>query len=637
MPDHCSVPGCKSGYETKEKAGRAKVSFHKFPEKVSLRMAWLKAIHRDLKTWTPTTYSRVCSVHFREDDYTASRDTNIHRKQKRQNTRRSLKKEAVPSVFPNLPGYLSTPPPTARETSASSSQRWEKQQRAMESEVQAFFQADSLSSLDDLRGKVDKVVLPAGIDKVFREKDALFFSLSVEGPLKIHYSLSVNQDLSCSATLNSVPVPEKSYTHLLTGKKATVSGIGNVMAFLKGQWEQKTVQKSLLEEFIHQTTEKLLELAQAVDDPAIFKKVAFLAEQLTLSTKIPATRRYSQDLLACSAMWENQSPSLYRHMTSEGILSLPSKRWIHQLTKALSLGTGLQPSSLSYLKARSKSLTEEQKLVILLIDEIYCAQKLEYASGKIHGLDKGELSKTLLSFMIKSVRGNYSDMVALCPTKNLDAEKLQSETAKVLDALESLGFDVLLISTDNASPNRKYFFKLSGSRGSLQTSVANPVNPEKELFLIFDSVHDFKNLYNNFQTRKVFCCPTFDSRQGLLHPSFHHVEELYKLEWGKPAKIAYKLSDKVLHPSALEKTNVQLADSFFHDSTIEALRFYSTSHPEWRQTADFLEIVRKWWNRVNVKSRFLGQKKKDESRMPITSVDDENLLLLSRFSSWLEE
>ena len=42
----------------------------------------------------------------------------------------------------------------------------------------------------------------------------------------------------------------------------------------------------------------------------------------------------------------------------------------------------------------------------------------------------------------------------------------------------------------------------------------------------------------------------------------------------------------------LEKSNVKLADSLFHTSTINALIYYSShGYPEFNYTADFLTIV----------------------------------------------
>ena len=63
---------------------------------------------------------------------------------------------------------------------------------------------------------------------------------------------------------------------------------------------------------------------------------------------------------------------------------------------------------------------------------------------------------------------------------------------------------------------------------------------------------------------------------------------------GKPLKLAHSLSEKVLHPSAIKKTNVNLADAILQYSTINALVFYTDNgYPEFYDTAHFLKSVRK--------------------------------------------
>lgn len=62
MPYYCTVPRCTS------MAGKAKnVSFHQFPRDEELAKLWNKILKRG-KPYTK--YSKVCSLHFRPEDYT---------------------------------------------------------------------------------------------------------------------------------------------------------------------------------------------------------------------------------------------------------------------------------------------------------------------------------------------------------------------------------------------------------------------------------------------------------------------------------------------------------------------------------------------------------------------------------------
>ena len=62
--------------------------------------------------------------------------------------------------------------------------------------------------------------------------------------------------------------------------------------------------------------------------------------------------------------------------------------------------------------------------------------------------------------------------------------------------------------------------------------------------MLFDSVHVFKCIYNNLINKKEFKCPNFNGLE--VGAMLSHIEELYKLELGKPAKYAHKLSEKLI-------------------------------------------------------------------------------------------
>ncbi|XP_049883959.1 homeobox protein 4-like [Pectinophora gossypiella] len=98
MPYYCTVPRCTS------MAGKAKnVSFHQFPRDEELARLWNKILKRG-KPYTK--YSKVCSLHFRPEDYTI---TSVG---KNKGQWRTLRKDAIPSQ--NLPSEL--PAPTTHRT-----------------------------------------------------------------------------------------------------------------------------------------------------------------------------------------------------------------------------------------------------------------------------------------------------------------------------------------------------------------------------------------------------------------------------------------------------------------------------------------------------------------------------------------
>jgi len=196
-----------------------------------------------------------------------------------------------------------------------------------------------------------------------------------------------------------------------------------------------------------------------------------------------------------------------------------------------------------YLKLRISKLSELQRNVLLIIDEIYVAKRVEYSAGEIHGLTAdGAVASTLLCFMVKSAAGKYKDLVAMCPVAGgLTAAKLNDCYKDVMETVRKVGLTVVAISVDNAAANRKFFTDFL-CRGSLSTSIIDTVT-QQPIYLLFDPVHVLKKVYNNFQSRKVFECPEFG--ENLLTgccADFNHIVDLYHIESSAALKKAHKLS-----------------------------------------------------------------------------------------------
>ena len=102
--------------------------------------------------------------------------------------------------------------------------------------------------------------------------------------------------------------------------------------------------------------------------------------------------------------------------------------------------------------------------------------------------------------------------------------------------------------------------------------------------------------------------------------------------------MAHKITDKVINPVSIEKTNVHLADACFHNSTINALRYYAKNgYPHFTETADVLQIMRNWWDIMNVKSLFTGQQSINCKRCPLYKDScAASLAYLGSMVSWIK-
>lgn len=94
----------------------------------------------------------------------------------------------------------------------------------------------------------------------------------------------------------------------------------------------------------------------------------------------------------------------------------------------------------------------------MIIDEIYIARRVEYSSGEVLSLTAdGNVASTLLCFMVKSVAGKYKDIVAIYPMDRLTAMKQKQCYDDVMTLLHQTDLNVVAISVDNASTNRKFY------------------------------------------------------------------------------------------------------------------------------------------------------------------------------------
>ena len=95
-------------------------------------------------------------------------------------------------------------------------------------------------------------------------------------------------------------------------------------------------------------------------------------------------------------LWQMTSTLLYKRLST--LFILPSISRLRQLSRGSSVDTGIV--DVSYLRRRASYLNELQKIVTLLIDEVYTAQRIQYNNGKFIGLtNDGVPAKTVLPLM----------------------------------------------------------------------------------------------------------------------------------------------------------------------------------------------------------------------------------------------
>ena len=172
------------------------------------------------------------------------------------------------------------------------------------------------------------------------------FSFNNMGQPIIDYSLIIYNDLSCHVWHKNVNITKKCLEVFKGSKVGYSNDIFAVLSFVRSICSKSAIDVNIMK-FCVELLEKL-----DLNDTSQRQKVSFISEQLKLCLVPSHARRYSPSLSACSVLWENTSPSLYKQILSEDVITLPNIRHIHRLASAISIDTGLTDSRVKYLNAR---------------------------------------------------------------------------------------------------------------------------------------------------------------------------------------------------------------------------------------------------------------------------------------------
>ena len=618
----CCVLSCKSGYKSSNP--HKKVSFFGFP-KGELLTSWLEAINR--KNFTPTRFSRVCSLHFTEGDVIKARkDSNIRRL--RGTLKRTLLKEnAIPSLFPNNPLYKAkTPTGTSIQRCQPLTSQIVFENIEMTSVLESCEDEDHITSFMCLKEKILNFDLPFGFFLFGDSSTNLtLLKLASDMPPKISKSVVIYQDLSFLAYDENVPLSSNVFQNSMQYSKL-IRKFSDFLILLScvsdSNYQDFSIQKAIQLLYTYAENQNL-----TCD---VNQKLSFLCEQLHFLCQSPGPhQKFSSSLLTHAVIWKAHSTSCYKSILLENVLTLPSLRTLRRVAQKFS---HLEKDTLKYLKLRIENLNSFERTVILLFDEIYVHQAIEYENGKFVGLSSNDNmpATTVLCFMIKSLASKYSDVIASIPIHKLSVESLKTNCMTVLKTVMDAGFRVVAFCSDNHIINRSFFNDLSN--GNINSPFPNPFDQDQNIFLLIDPVHTIKNLYNCFQKRNVF---QFPHSSSFATANFHNIKTLYHLESSMAVRMAHKLTKTVLAPTNIQRTSAKMAFSLFCDSTVAAVKYYSdNNYPEWKDTHSFLSYISNLIKMINIRSKTVGKALKDDLKLPFSSTSDERLEKLLEYADF---
>jgi hypothetical protein len=638
MPRLCCVPLCKSNYKSTLKQEDLQTTFS-FPNENQLRKKWLRAINRE--NFVVTKNSVVCCKHFDESEIQRFESFKDKEGVLRQCPlkRPKLNEGAVPHIFKNQPKYLTTSLPATR---TNPDERRHNILKRESDATEAFLKSDIFANFEELvNGFNVKVSLKNWSYKVISDYVYLFL-LNINSPniedvgesVKVVSTIVINKSCIVTVYVKNTELTSNDLQWVLpaTCKLTRWSQLENLLV----RYSFCSDICINAEYYINKAHTNLELAIRNIDsnESDIRTTLELLVDQLSLIGKVKKNYNMSTMLFSLVIFCQSSTSSSYERLRDFFIL--PTKRHLQQISADLNVTQDNDVNKNSnYLLHQASMLKEREKVVCLLVDEIYIKKGFNYKSKNITGFaenDTSKFAKTIQTLMISSAFGNFKEVVRLVPVNKMTGSELHKVVTETIKMIENHNFKVLCVITDNNRVNQKMFSLLANDT----FYINNPSKLNEKIFLTYDFVHIFKNIYYNWMNLKnfhhTFIFPSFDNFEIKCKASFEDLRQFYQQELTHATKRAFKLNDKTLYPNNLERQSVSLAENIFHESTIAALNASET----YKSTSHFLRIIRDWWNVVNVKNTFKGKVKRQSFCSPIYSKDDEKLIFLNKFLLWLD-
>lgn len=204
------------------------------------------------------------------------------------------------------------------------------------------------------------------------------------------------------------------------------------------------------------------------------------------------------------------SSSAYHSLRTSGFIKLPSERTLRDYTRYFKSKTGFQPEVDRMLveEASLRGSTDWKKYVVILFNEMKVRESLVYDkhTAQVIGFSQlGDLNDQLdelercdaehpsiathiLGIMVRGVFSSLRFPYAHFPTTGIIGVNLFSVMWEAIERLERLGFKVVALTGDGASPNRKFFSLHGDSSNEICYKTPNPFTEEDRYIYFFSDV-----------------------------------------------------------------------------------------------------------------------------------------------------
>ena len=223
-----------------------------------------------------------------------------------------------------------------------------------------------------------------------------------------------------------------------------------------------------------------------------------------------------------------KSPGTYQHIRSTPFMQLPCVKTLNSYINFTDPGCGFNPDIFARLveELGLLNIKENERYINLCFDEMKIKSGLVYsnATGQIVGFtDLGEINNEvdyfqrcmkeeekdrelathIVVFMARGICSRLHYSIGHFATAGFDSQQLFPCAWEAVKLLEAIGLRVVSLTSDGATPNRKFYrlHKLDDGANAdpVLYWVTNPFSPDRKIYFISDPPHLIKTTRNNLE------------------------------------------------------------------------------------------------------------------------------------------
>lgn len=286
--------------------------------------------------------------------------------------------------------------------------------------------------------------------------------------------------------------------------------------------------------------------------------------QNTRQKKKTYSEAYKQLVISISF----KSTSCYTLLSNR--LNFPPKRTVSRWLSHIRFQERFDPNLFNLLRARTSKMTEQDRIVTLLADEVSLKELCDYdiQEDKVFGVKRSADGKlfypsSAMVLMVTGVRAKWRQAIAFFFTKNaMPAAQLSEVVFECVTKLQESGLTVVNFTSDQGS-------NFSSLLKSLGVSEKRPffTHNDNKIFVTPDPPHLLKSIRNALMGHSIV---TSDGTA-----SWQHLQKFFEIERAQTVRTAPKLRNEHIEPPAIYgKMNVRLAAQVFSHSVAAGMRSF---------------------------------------------------------------